>query len=254
MTQVDIKYLEDKDGNKVAPITHVNAVRDSNGDTLPEILDRDYPTTSKTPVENSSEVSLCTRGEKYEWNKVGNATDATGASDITSTFKYLLLNGTTGAFETALKSYVEESVRAALGSLLNNLDKGTGVKAVAGIDNNNDLGSVTLSNLASVLGVKRFNYATWDGSAEISLGISTYYSDYGPSYLIIVSTCENGSANAVKCSAYLIHMGFLGQGIKYQEIGNCGATAGASFVSKNNILHIKGVVGGITVMMISTAI
>lgn len=153
-----IEQIKDKSGNKVLPITHVNAVRDSNGDTLPDILDRDYPTTSKTPVEDSSEVSLCTRGEKYEWNKVGNATDASGASDITSTFKYLLLNGTTGAFETALKSYVEESVRAALGSLINNLDKGTGIKALAGIDNSNDLGTITPSNLASLLSVPKDYY------------------------------------------------------------------------------------------------
>ena len=45
-----IKQLQDKDGNNVLPITHVNAVVNSEGDTLPEILDRDYPTTSKTPV------------------------------------------------------------------------------------------------------------------------------------------------------------------------------------------------------------
>ena len=102
--ELEMKFIEDKSGNRCLPITHVNAVRNSNGDTLPEILDRDYPTTSKTPVEDSTEVSLVTRGEKYEWNKVGNATDAAGASDITSTFKYLLLNGTTGEFETALKS------------------------------------------------------------------------------------------------------------------------------------------------------
>lgn len=146
-----IKQIEDKEGNKVLPITHVDAVRDSAGTTLPEILDRDYPTTSKTPVEGSTEVSLVTRGEKYEWNKVGNAADASSASDITSNFKYLLLNGTTGEFETALKAYVEESVRAALGPLINNLDKGTGIKALAGIDANNDLGSITTANLASVL-------------------------------------------------------------------------------------------------------
>ena len=53
-----IEQLKDKSGNNVLPVTHVSAVRDSNGDTLPDILDRDYPTTSKTPVEDSTEVSL----------------------------------------------------------------------------------------------------------------------------------------------------------------------------------------------------
>ena len=33
-----VKYVTDKDGNRVLPITHVNAVRDSEGHTLPELL------------------------------------------------------------------------------------------------------------------------------------------------------------------------------------------------------------------------
>jgi len=147
-----IKQMYDEDGNRAFPVTHVSAVKDSNGTTLPDILDRDYPTTSKTPVEGSTEVSLVTRGEKYDYDKVNNATDVSGASGIGADFKYLLLNGTTGEFEKALESYVNEKVRSAIGSLINNLDKGTGVKAVAGIDNNNDLGTITAANLASLLG------------------------------------------------------------------------------------------------------
>ena len=166
MTQVDIKYLEDKDGNKVAPITHVNAVRDSNGDTLPEILDRDYPTTSKTPSEGSSEVSLVTRGEKYDYDKVNNATDVSGASGIGANLKYILLNGTTGEFEAALGSYVEEKVRSALGGLLHNLNKASvssanldvaciehiPADANAGTPESYDFGSLSAAQLASVLG------------------------------------------------------------------------------------------------------
>ena len=34
-----LKYVEDKQGNKYLPITHVHAVRDSNGNTLDAILD-----------------------------------------------------------------------------------------------------------------------------------------------------------------------------------------------------------------------
>ena len=171
MTQVDIKYLEDKDGNPIAPITHVNAVRDSNGDTLPEILDRDYPTTSKTPVEGSSEVSLVTRGEKYDYDKVNNSTDVSGASGIGANLKYILLNGTTGEFEAALGSYVEEKVRSALGGLLHNLNKASvssanldvaciehiPADANAGTPESYDFGSLSAAQLASVLGVHVFS-------------------------------------------------------------------------------------------------
>ena len=170
MTQVDIKYLEDKDGNPIAPITHVNAVRDSNGDTLPEILDRDYPTTSKTPSEGSSEVSLVTRGEKYDYDKVNNATDVSGASGIGANLKYILLNGTTGEFEAALGSYVEEKVRSALGGLLHNLNKASvssanldvaciehiPADANAGTPESYDFGSLSAAQLASVLGVPKY--------------------------------------------------------------------------------------------------
>ena len=197
MTQVDIKYLEDKDGNKVAPITHVNAVRDSNGDTLPEILDRDYPTTSKTPVENSSEVSLCTRGEKYEWNKVGNATDVSGASGIGANLKYILLNGTTGEFEAALGSYVEEKVRSALGGLLHNLNKASvssanldvaciehiPADANAGTPESYDFGSLSAAQLASVLGGLKDKGAITD---------STEFDNVNLEQGVYTAMCSNG--------------------------------------------------------------
>ena len=32
------KYIEDKDGNKVLPITHFSAVKNSNGDSLEDVL------------------------------------------------------------------------------------------------------------------------------------------------------------------------------------------------------------------------
>ena len=184
MTQVDIKYLEDKDGNPIAPITHVNAVRDSNGDTLPEILDRDYPTTSKTPVEGSSEVSLVTRGEKYDYDKVNNATDVSGASGIGANLKYILLNGTTGEFEAALGSYVEEKVRSALGGLLHNLNKASvssanldvaciehiPADANAGTPESYDFGSLSAAQLASVLGVRAKILTSTIGITNLGLG------------------------------------------------------------------------------------
>jgi len=49
MLEGNIKYLEDPtDGNVLLPITHINAVRDSNGVALPQLMDRRYPVDSKT--------------------------------------------------------------------------------------------------------------------------------------------------------------------------------------------------------------
>ena len=64
-----IKQLTDKDGNNVLPITHVNAVRDSNGDSLPDILAREYPIDeSKPAVQGGTDLTVVTTGEKYTWD------------------------------------------------------------------------------------------------------------------------------------------------------------------------------------------
>ena len=85
--------------------------------------------------------------------KVATATDASSAADVTSNLKFLLLNGTNGEFETALKSYVDEAVRQALGTLVSGIDKGTGASKILATDSSNDLGTITPANLANVLGV-----------------------------------------------------------------------------------------------------
>ena len=103
-------------------------------------------------------------GDDIRDKKLMEAKEASGTSDITSQCKFLLEKGDTGEFMKVLETYIDEKIRSALGALLNNLDKGTGVKAVAGIDNNNDLGSVTLANLASVLSARDWK------SIEISNG------------------------------------------------------------------------------------
>jgi len=89
----------------------------------------------------------------YRDDKIAFAGEASGATDITAQCEYLIKNGQTGEFMNVLKSYIDESVRSALGALVNNLDKGTTIKSVLATDSSNDLGSITPANLASVLGV-----------------------------------------------------------------------------------------------------
>lgn len=88
---------------------------------------------------------------KIRDEKIATASDASGASDMTSQCEFLIKNGQTGEFMNFLKSYIDESVRNALGALVNNLDKGTSIKSVLATDADNDLGSITPANLASVL-------------------------------------------------------------------------------------------------------
>lgn len=69
MLEGNIKYLEDPtDGNVLLPITHINAVRDSNGVALPQLMDRRYPVDSKTAAQGGTDLSLVSTGEKYTWN------------------------------------------------------------------------------------------------------------------------------------------------------------------------------------------
>lgn len=97
------KYVTDKQGNKVLPITHIDAVRDSEGNTLTSLLPEtmvgsgvnhagglvpDTPSTAgttkflredgtwqvpdnyenKVASDSGTDVSLVTTGEKYTWN------------------------------------------------------------------------------------------------------------------------------------------------------------------------------------------
>lgn len=102
----------------------------------------------------------------YRDDKIAFAGEASGATDITSQCEYLIKNGQTGEFMNVLKSYIDESVRSALGALVNNLDKGTTIKSVLATDSSNDLGSITPANLASVLGVHGLSNGRVDISVE----------------------------------------------------------------------------------------
>ena len=50
MPNLDLKYITDENGNRVLPITHVNAVRDSSGNTLPSLM---------APEKNGSGIGTC---------------------------------------------------------------------------------------------------------------------------------------------------------------------------------------------------
>lgn len=83
--------------------------------------------------------------------KIATAEEATSASDIVSQCEYLIKNGQTGEFMNVLKSYIDESIRSALGALVANLDKGSSISKILATDSSNDLGTITPANLASVL-------------------------------------------------------------------------------------------------------
>lgn len=75
------------------------------------------------------------------------ATTSVGSNDG------IVLKGTDGSYHTIDKSSFTEAVRGVLGGILNNMtSKGTAVKGVSVIDNSNDFGLTTPSDLASVLG------------------------------------------------------------------------------------------------------
>ena len=66
----------------------------------------------------------------------------------------VMLKDTNGEYHSIAKASFKEAVRAAMGSILTNFDKGSSITRIPSIDSNNDLGSVAVSNLASVLGEK----------------------------------------------------------------------------------------------------
>ena len=87
----------------------------------------------------------------YRDKELVDATEAESANDLTSEWEVLLKSGQTGKLKTAMMSYIDQKVREAMGALVNNLDKGASISKVLATDANNDLGTITPANLASVL-------------------------------------------------------------------------------------------------------
>lgn len=87
--------------------------------------------------------------------------DQTSQTAIAAT-DAVMLKDTSGAYHSIDKGSFNEAVRAAMGSILTNFDKGTSITRIPGIDSSNDLGSVTAANLASVLGVNVYTGGSID--------------------------------------------------------------------------------------------
>ena len=86
----------------------------------------------------------------------------------------IVLEGEDGSPVKVKKDSFMSAVREALGSLIKNNDKGTSINGVAVTDANNDLGSITTANLASVLGGLLFHQRVDSGTlASLQEGIFT---------------------------------------------------------------------------------
>lgn len=77
---------------------------------------------------------------------------AVGSAAGIANLKFLLANDDTEGFNTAIKAYIDEAVRSAIGTLVDNLDKNTAISRILATDANHDLGTITPANLANVLG------------------------------------------------------------------------------------------------------
>lgn len=130
--------------------------------------------------------------------------DERTSQSAVETTDYVLLEDTDGAFHRIAKNSFNEAVRGALGSLLNNLDKGTNIKSVVGLGSAspvNDLGTVTLANLASLLGVRKWKYA--DGPSGGTNTITT--SRVNSTVFLRNDVDGNGEGVAIENTLYGLH-------------------------------------------------
>lgn len=92
--------------------------------------------------------------------KLADATIKTGASEFVSDY-VMLQSATDNSYSKISKSAFTEAIRNVLGGLLATNDKGTTVSAipcVSGSGSSQDFGSISTSNLASVLGDSNFRW------------------------------------------------------------------------------------------------
>ena len=66
MPNLDLKYITDENGNRVLPITHVNAVRDSSGNTLSSLMAPEKNGTGIGTCSTSSGTALVVSLTNYE--------------------------------------------------------------------------------------------------------------------------------------------------------------------------------------------
>ncbi len=89
--------------------------------------------------------------------------DQTSQTTVATT-DAIMLKDTNGEYHSIDKASFNEAVRASLGSILTNFDKGSSITRIPGIDSNNDLGSVTAANLALVLGATKNRIWEWSAT------------------------------------------------------------------------------------------
>jgi protein involved in ribonucleotide reduction len=76
----------------------------------------------------------------------------TGTKTTAVNTDYVLLEDTSGNYQKIAKNSFTEAVRNTLGDILRNNDKGTSINGVPALGSDNDFGSISTANLASVLG------------------------------------------------------------------------------------------------------
>lgn len=91
---------------------------------------------------------------------------AVGSAAGIANLKFLLANDDTEGFNTAIKAYIDEAVRSAIGTLVDNLDKNTAISRILATDANHDLGTITPANLANVLGVSELKDYGYIGTEQ----------------------------------------------------------------------------------------
>lgn len=165
---------------------------------------------------------------KYRDDRLVCAQQSTGAAQIAN-LKYILKNGSTGEFVEALDSIINERVRVALGTLVNNLDKGTGLAKVLGIDSSNDLGASSLANLASML------------SAEVPI-YSNVNIDNLPDGLCFITTGATSGGSPVGYTYFFLETkSWSAADVKFQRLINIsgsGDPCSVLYRAKNNIWSI----------------
>lgn len=102
----------------------------------------------------------------------------------------VVLEGEDGSPVKVSKASFMSAVREALGDLIKNNDKGTSINGVAVTDANNDLGSVTAENLASVLGDA---LASKFATLPIKRYDSTLIDNYTTPYIMYSYSTNQGS-------------------------------------------------------------
>lgn len=119
--------------------------------------------------------------------------EKTSKSSVAST-DFVLLEDTDGAYHKIAKASFVEAIRAALGSAINSVQKGTDIAKMPVLDSNNDLGMGTIVNVGKALGVYRHRF---DANETFTIPKSRY------GCFIYYSDTSNGTSEILPCTYYL---------------------------------------------------